>query len=176
MSVRKAAAVDADAAASSVPRPIVGDACTTAGLGEINGLRLFRAEGDAVGEEHLFRLSTGGNNSLQRFHDLTVLLAAGAVKASREDRDDLQHVLRQFLLETRPLALVDDDDLDLLKLAYGEDQFGTKRSSRSLCVITSRRICRRLIISNSLYRPFLRSFIPEPRSVMISLRQPLAAQ
>ena len=129
--MRKAAAVDADAAASSVPRPIVGDACTTAGLGEINGLRLFRAEGDAVGEEHLFRLSTGGNNSLQRFHDLTVLLAAGAVKASREDRDDLQHVLRQFLLETRPLALVDDDYVDQARVLPSRSAFWSSDETRA---------------------------------------------
>ena len=38
------------------------------------------------------------------------LMAATAVEAGAEYRDDFDHILRQFLLEGRRLAFVDDDD------------------------------------------------------------------
>ena len=50
-------------------------------------------------------------------------MTAAAVQASAKHSDDLDYVLGQFFLETRWFALVDDDDLDVLNLAQGKDQF-----------------------------------------------------
>ena len=51
------------------------------------------------------------------------LMTAAAAQASAKHSDDLDYVLGQFFLEARWFALVDDDDLDVLNLAQGKDQF-----------------------------------------------------
>jgi hypothetical protein len=50
-------------------------------------------------------------------------MTAAAVKASAKHSDDLDYVLGRFFLEARWFAFVDDDDLDVLNLAQGKDQF-----------------------------------------------------
>ena len=50
-------------------------------------------------------------------------MTAAAVQASAKHSDDLDYVLGQFFLEARRFAFVDDDDLDVLNLAQGKDQF-----------------------------------------------------
>ena len=50
-------------------------------------------------------------------------MTAAAAQASAKHSDDLDYVLGQFFLEARWFALVDDDDLDVLNLAQGKDQF-----------------------------------------------------
>jgi hypothetical protein len=51
------------------------------------------------------------------------LAAAAAIETGAEHGDDPNHVPRQLFLEARRLALVDDDDLDVLNLTDREDQF-----------------------------------------------------
>src|SRR5215831_16320340 len=54
------------------------------------------------------------------------LVAAAAIEAGAEHCDNLDHVGRKFLLEGWRLALVDDDDLNVLDFAQSEDQFRTE--------------------------------------------------
>src|SRR5262249_58905465 len=72
------------------------------------------------------------------------LVAAAGVEARGEDGDDLDHVLRQLLLKARRLALVDDDDLNVLNLAERDDQVRTKPQQPVLVGQHSRRmrLCR----------------------------------
>ena len=69
----------------------------------------------------------------------------------RKHRNDLQHVLRQLLLERRLFA-VDDHDLNALSLTQRKDELGTK-AQRSFS--TRRRIRRRKINCNRR-SPFFR--------------------
>lgn len=81
----------------------------------------------SVGRLPLFgRLSLGVEKNLFNGSPVSGSFANGFPKPGARHRNTLQNILGQIFLKSRVPALVKDDDLDLFRLADGENPFRAK--------------------------------------------------